>query len=47
MRCDYCYNSDIVFAKNGNYTINDIVEFLKTRIGLLDGVVLWRRGYRV
>jgi pyruvate formate lyase activating enzyme len=40
MRCDYCYNSDIVFAKNGNYTINDIVEFLKTRIGLLDGVVL-------
>jgi pyruvate formate lyase activating enzyme len=40
MRCDYCYNSDIVFAKNGNYTVNDILRFLKTRVGLLDGVVL-------
>ena len=40
MRCDYCYNSDIVFAKNGNYTMNNILRFLKTRVGLLDGVVL-------
>lgn len=40
MRCDYCYNSDIVFAKNGNYSLNDMLDFLKTRIGLLDGVVL-------
>jgi len=40
MRCDYCYNSDIVFAKSGNYTMDDMLEFLKTRVGLLDGVVL-------
>ncbi len=40
MRCDYCYNKDIVFAKNGNYSFNDVLDFLKTRIGLLNGVVL-------
>jgi len=40
MRCDYCYNSDIVFAKNGNYTMDDMLKFLKTRVGLLEGVVL-------
>ncbi len=40
MRCDYCYNSDIVFAKSGNYTLDDMLKFLKTRVGLLDGVVL-------
>ena len=40
MRCDYCYNSEIVFAKSGDYTMNDMLEFLKTRVGLLEGVVL-------
>ena len=40
MRCDYCYNKDIVFAKNGNYSYEDILEFLKTRVNLLDAVVL-------
>lgn len=40
MRCDYCYNKEIVFAKSGNYTINDVLEFLKTRINLLEAVVL-------
>ena len=40
MRCDYCYNKDIVFAKNGKYSYNDILEFLKTRKNLLDAVVL-------
>ena len=40
MRCDYCYNSDIVFAKNGKYSYNDILDFLKNRQNLLDGVVL-------
>jgi pyruvate formate lyase activating enzyme len=40
MRCDYCYNKEIVFAKTGIYTYNDILEFLKTRVGLLDAVVL-------
>ena len=40
MRCDYCYNSDIVFAKSGAYSYNDVLAFLKTRQNLLDGVVL-------
>ncbi|WP_345993094.1 anaerobic ribonucleoside-triphosphate reductase activating protein [Sulfurimonas sp. HSL-1716] len=40
MRCDYCYNQAIVFAKNGSHSLDDVIEFLKTRIGLLDGVVL-------
>jgi len=40
MRCDYCYNKDIVFSKKGKYTQKDILNFLKKRIGLLDGVVL-------
>ena len=40
MRCDYCYNKTIVFSKVNNYSYNDILDFLKTRIGLLDGVVL-------
>ncbi len=40
MRCDYCYNKDIVFNKKGKYSFEDILNFLKTRVGLLDGVVL-------
>jgi len=40
MRCDYCYNKDIVFAKRGTYSYNDVLDFLKTRVGLLDAVVL-------
>ena len=40
MRCDYCYNKDIVFAKEGSYTFLDVLEFLKTRVGLLEAVVL-------
>ena len=40
MRCSYCYNADIVYAKNGNLSLNDVLNFLKTRVGRLDGVVL-------
>ncbi len=40
MRCDFCYNKDIVFAKDGEYSYSDVLEFLKTRVGLLDAVVL-------
>lgn len=40
MRCSYCYNKDIVLAKNGKYSPQDILDFLKKRVGLLDGVVL-------
>ena len=40
MRCDFCYNKDIVFAKDGEYSYSDVLEFLKTRVNLLDAVVL-------
>ncbi|MDA3908813.1 MAG: 4Fe-4S cluster-binding domain-containing protein, partial [Sulfurimonas sp.] len=40
MSCDYCYNKEIVFAKSGSYTIDDVLEFLKTRVNLLEAVVL-------
>ena len=40
IRCDYCYNPDIVFAKSSAYSYMDALEFLKTRVGLLDAVVL-------
>jgi pyruvate formate lyase activating enzyme len=40
MRCDYCYNPKIVFAKNSKYSLMDALDFLKTRVGLLDAVVL-------
>lgn len=40
MRCDYCYNKDIVFAKSGTYTTGDVLKFLKTRVNMLEAVVL-------
>ena len=40
MRCDYCYNKDVVFAKKGAYSLEDALAFLQTRKSLLDGVVL-------
>jgi len=40
MRCDFCYNKDIVFAKDGQYSYSDVLEFLKTRVNLLEAVVL-------
>jgi pyruvate formate lyase activating enzyme len=40
MRCPYCYNPEIVFARKGHYTTEDLYTFLSSRIGLLDGIVL-------
>jgi len=40
MRCDYCYNPEIVFAKTAPYSLMEALKFLKTRVGLLDAVVL-------
>ncbi len=40
MRCSYCYNPDIVLSKEGNYSLDYLYSFLKTRVGLLDAVVL-------
>ncbi len=39
MRCLYCYNPEIVLGK-GKIDFNEALSFLKTRKGLLDGVVL-------
>ncbi|MBP8032949.1 MAG: anaerobic ribonucleoside-triphosphate reductase activating protein [Bacteroidia bacterium] len=39
MRCQYCYNPDIVLGK-GKLSYQEILKFLKTRVNLLDGVVL-------
>lgn len=39
MRCQYCYNPDIVFGK-GKISVDDAVLFLKSRKGLLQAVVL-------
>jgi pyruvate formate lyase activating enzyme len=40
MRCLYCYNNHIVLSSKGKYTINDLLVFLKKRVGRLDAVVL-------
>ncbi|OQX72548.1 MAG: anaerobic ribonucleoside-triphosphate reductase activating protein [Campylobacteraceae bacterium 4484_4] len=40
MRCMYCYNSDIVFSKEGIHTVEDLLRFMGKRVGLLDGIVL-------
>ncbi len=40
MRCDYCYNPEIVLAASAHYSLFDVLEFLKTRVGLLSAVVL-------
>lgn len=40
MRCQYCYNPDIVKAKEGNHSLKELYSFLKQRVGLLDAVVL-------
>ena len=39
MRCPYCYNPDIVLGE-GKISQTQAMDFLKSRLGLLDGVVL-------
>ena len=39
-RCLYCYNDNIVYTKEGKYSFKDVLDFLKTRVGLLDAVVI-------
>ena len=38
MKCEYCYNPEIVFGK-GSFYFSEIVSFLKSRRNLLDAVV--------
>lgn len=40
MRCPYCYNDEIVFAKEGRFGYEKVITFLESRVGLLNGVVL-------
>ncbi|MEA2011903.1 MAG: anaerobic ribonucleoside-triphosphate reductase activating protein [Verrucomicrobiota bacterium] len=39
MRCPFCYNPKIVYGK-GKISLAETLSFLKTRIGLIDAVVL-------
>lgn len=40
-RCGYCHNPELLeLNKNTEYNTNDFINFLKTRIGKLDGVVI-------
>lgn len=40
-RCGYCHNPELIVMKNtDNYTTDGVLEFLKTRRGKLDGVVI-------
>jgi len=38
--CPYCHNPELIGAGQGKYSTNKILEFLKTRIGLLDAVTI-------
>ncbi len=40
MRCLYCYNNDIVLSNKGSFSQAYVLDFLKTRVNLLDAVVL-------
>jgi pyruvate formate lyase activating enzyme len=39
MRCEYCYNTNIVLD-DGKITTDEALNFLKQRVNLIDGVVL-------
>ena len=39
MKCSYCYNPEVVFGK-GKLSVEDLMVFLRKRIGLIDGIVL-------
>lgn len=42
LRCPFCHNAGIVLnpSADGEYSVEDILEFLKKRQGILDGVVI-------
>jgi len=39
-RCPFCYNRDLVFGKVPTITEEEVLSFLKKRIGLLEGLVI-------
>ena len=40
MNCSYCYNSDLKVKREGKYSEEEILSFLESRVGKLDGVVI-------
>lgn len=40
MRCQYCHNPEIVKGKAGKLKADEVLSFLRSRQGLLEGVVL-------
>lgn len=40
LKCQYCYNPEILPFNSGTKSVEDLLNFLDTRIGLLDAVVL-------
>ena len=39
-RCWYCQNAELLPSKQGNISTQEIIDFLKTRVGMLDAVVI-------
>jgi pyruvate formate lyase activating enzyme len=40
MNCSYCYNSDLIKMGESNYSEEEVLEFLNSRVGKIDGVVI-------
>lgn len=40
MNCGYCYNSDLKIKSEGRLSEDEVLDFLKSRIGKIDGVVI-------
>nr|MCR5483901.1 anaerobic ribonucleoside-triphosphate reductase activating protein [Bacilli bacterium] len=40
MNCSYCYNSDLIRMGESNYSEEEILDFLNSRVGKIDGVVI-------
>ena len=39
-RCGYCHNPELINSKSSKYSAEEIIQFLKTRTGKIDGVVI-------
>ncbi len=39
-RCAYCHNPELLQSKQTDFSFANVIDFLKTRIGKLDGVVI-------
>ena len=40
MNCGYCYNSDLKIKSDARLTEEEVLDFLKSRVGKIDGVVI-------